>query len=130
MALLRNLSEYITSEPGQLSQYSNYAKGWITGDWTAGRFNSFSLLKNDQTCSGAHSASYSMDIWGPLSGVKGPDREADCSSPSSDEVKYEKFITPFPTCLHGLHRANCSFSFTFTSTSHYKQESVLKIAKS
>jgi hypothetical protein len=56
-----------------------------------GRGNIFSLLHSVQTGSRAHPTSYSMGTGG-----KRPEREADHSTPSSDEIKNGGAIPSFP----------------------------------
>jgi hypothetical protein len=90
MTFLRDLPEYNISKSGYLSQYSDYATSWVTKDWISGVSTDLSLLINTETCCGAHSVSYSKDIWGSLRGVKLPDRESDRLPPSSEDDKREK----------------------------------------
>jgi hypothetical protein len=54
----------------------------------------FLLLHRLQTGSGAHPASYTMDIESSSSGVKRQEREADHSPPSSAKVKNGEAVTP------------------------------------
>jgi hypothetical protein len=90
MTFLRDLSGYVISKSGYLSQYSDYATSWVTEDWISGMSTDFYLLINAETCCGAHSVSYSKSVWGSLPGVKRPDRESDRLPPSSGDDKHEK----------------------------------------
>jgi hypothetical protein len=76
--------------------------GWLGVRVPAGAGN-FSLNHRIQIGSGAHPASYPMDIGGSFLGVKRPGRKADHSPPSSSEVKnaWTHTSTP-PIRLHGL----------------------------
>jgi hypothetical protein len=56
-------------------------------DPTPGRVSYFSLSQNIQAGSGAHPASYPMDIMNSFLGLKRPGREAVNPPPSSADVK-------------------------------------------
>jgi hypothetical protein len=71
-------------EPGWLSRYND----WLLAGRERGRISSpgsvNNLLHSVQTGSGAHPASYPMDLF---PGVKNPGHEADRLLPNSTEVK-------------------------------------------
>lgn len=52
-----------TQKPQKCSQHSNYAMGWTVLSLNTSRETYFSLLQNNETGSGAHPTSYSMDTW-------------------------------------------------------------------
>jgi len=63
----------------------------------------FSILHNVHTSSGAHLASYSVGTWQFVPGGKEPGVKAECSSPSSAEVKYmycNTSTSPYAFILH------------------------------
>lgn len=89
----------------------------VTGLWVGksgvqflGGSNNCSLLKNVQTCSGAHPASRSLGAGVLFIEVNQPWHEANHSPPSSSEVKNERSNTgTSPVWLYGLHGDNFTF---------------------
>jgi hypothetical protein len=78
--------------------------------WFLAGVRDFSLIRNVQTDSGSHPASYSMDTGGSSPGVMRPGRQAGYSPPSSTEAKNKWTYTATPSiCLRGVRRD----SFTF-----------------
>jgi hypothetical protein len=82
---------------GTGEEYRRRARDWTVGvQFPAGR-RDFSLLHSVQTGSGAHPASYPLDVPRALSsGVKRPVRKGDRLPPSSAHVKNGGAIPPLP----------------------------------
>jgi hypothetical protein len=77
--------------------------GWTIRCLIPGRSKRISLPQNFRTGSGAHPASYSMDIVGSFPVVKWPGRDVNYSSLSTAKDKNEwSYASSPPACLHGM----------------------------
>jgi len=78
-----------------------------SGVWILGGERDFYLLRNVQTGSGAHPASYLMDKGGFFPRIKRPGREFYHWSPSIPRVKNEwSYTSTSRLCLHCVDRKN------------------------
>ena len=81
-----------------IHQRGDKKTGWPVRHSNPGKGKSFSVLQILQISSGAYPATYKMGTMDISCGVRGPERKAGQSAPSSAEVKNEWSLSAFTPC--------------------------------